>query len=181
MKGRDKEAEAAQRRFTLSVVALPMAYSNAGATGAIKDLTDDAEEMDFYVERLSNLPTSFTGIPEDRARNLVRILDLHGAKFELIPEAHSSEEESQAAYGVTISRLPKPTKDMLSPHRGRSPRRAGRDRLLLRRPAEGHRGSDLAAHRDRHPLLVRLGGACRRQGRQPDRQADLAAGPSRRR
>ena len=27
---------------------------------------------------------------------------------------------------------------------------AGRDRLLLRRPVEGHRGRDLAAHRDRH-------------------------------
>ena len=36
-------------------------------------------------------------------------------------------------------------------------RRAGRDRLLLRRPAPGHQGSRLAADRDRHRLLLRAG------------------------
>ena len=46
-----------------------------------------------------------------------------------------------------------------APHRRRPPRRAGRDRLLLRRLPEGHRGLDLAADRDRRRLLVCLGRA----------------------
>ena len=41
------------------------------------------------------------------------------------------------------------------------PGRAGRHRLLLRRPAARHRRRDLAADRDRHRLLVRLGRARR--------------------
>lgn len=117
MNDRDETAEEAQRRFTLSVLALPKpekrpaAYSNIGATGAIRDLVDDAEGMDFYVERLSNLPTSFAGIPENRARNLVRILEQYGARVELVPDAPTSHGGSQTTHGVTITALPKPGKD----------------------------------------------------------------------
>ena len=57
-------------------------------------------------------------------------------------------------------------------HRGRAAGRAGRDRLLLRRPAARHQGRDLAADRDRHPLILCLGRAGRRQERQPHRPPD---------
>ena len=42
-------------------------------------------------------------------------------------------------------------------HRRRPAGRAGRHRLLLRRAPDGHQRRDLAAHRDRHLLLLRVG------------------------
>ena len=56
-----------------------------------------------------------------------------------------------------------------APRRGRAPRRAGRHRLLLRRPALGHERRGLAADRDRRRLLLRLGRARQLPARQPDR------------
>ena len=124
-KNRSKElsevAEATQRRFTVSVLALPKpdkrpaAYGNIGATGAVHEFVDDTEEFESYVERLSNLPASFPGIPENRARNLVRKLDQFGAKVELVPEAAAPQDGAQPAYGVTITALPRPDRDPARP------------------------------------------------------------------
>ena len=56
--------------------------------------------------------------------------------------------------------------------RGRAAGRAGRLRLLLRRPAARHEGDRLATDGDRRPLLIRVGGA---------RQLHAAASPAQRR
>lgn len=124
-KNRAKEtsevAEAGQRRFTVSVLALPKpdsrpaAYGNIGATGAVHELVDDSVEFEAYVERLSNLPASFSGIPENRARNLVRKLEQFGARVELVPEAGSSQDGAQPGHGVTITALPRPDRDPARP------------------------------------------------------------------
>jgi len=114
-------AEATQRRFTVSILALPKpgrgpaAYGNIGATGAVHELVDDTEEFESYVERLSNLPASFAGIPENRARNLARKLEVHGAKFELIPEAAAPQDGEQTTHGVSITALPRPDRDPARP------------------------------------------------------------------
>ena len=63
--------------------------------------------------------------------------------------------------------------------RGGAAGRAGRDRLLLRRPALRHEGLGLAADRDRRRLLLRLGRAGQLPAGQPDRRADLQARPPR--
>jgi transposase len=52
-------------------------------------------------------------------------------------------------------------------HRGFTAGRARRDRLLLRGTPEGHRRCDLAAQRDRHRLLLCMGGPGDLQERQP--------------
>ena len=58
--------------------------------------------------------------------------------------------------------------------------RAGRHRLLLRRPPARRQGPGLADHRDRHLQLVRLGRAGRHASGRTDRRADLRARPPRR-
>jgi transposase len=62
---------------------------------------------------------------------------------------------------------------------GHPPRRAGRARLLLRRPARRHQGRGLAVDGDRRRLRLRLGRAAL-LAPQPARPAPLGARPSRR-
>ena len=66
-------------------------------------------------------------------------------------------------------------------HRHAPAGRAGRDRLLLCRPAARHQGPGLADHRDRHLQQLRVGRSRRHSGCWADRRADLRAGPARRR
>src|SRR5262245_53324444 len=53
--------------------------------------------------------------------------------------------------------------------------RAGRDRLLLRRPPAGNERLRLAADRDQHRFFLRLGRSRQLPARQPDRNPDLQA------
>jgi hypothetical protein len=68
-----------------------------------------------------------------------------------------------------------------SPHRRRPARQAGRHRLLLRRPAEGQRGGELAADRDRHRFVVGVHRACRLQPQGNPSAAPTSSSPAARR